>query len=464
MQKIISVSKRRGFIFPSSEIYGGFASCYDLGPLGAEMVENIKRAWWDRFVRRKSDMVGLSSTIIMNPKIWEASGHVSGFCDPLVECKQCHNRYRGDHLVSESDWKKLEKKLNEKKDENKEKEEFLNKNLPFCPACGKKVFTLPRNFNLMFKTFIGPVENETGKVYLRPETAQGMFVNFPNILNVSRKTLPFGIAQIGKAFRNEITPKNYIFRVREFEQMEIEYFIAKPKKDKDWQEKFDYWKKEIWQWIDYLGIKKQNIKENNIAKEELAHYSKKTIDFEYEFPFGRKELYGLAYRTDFDLKNHEKASGKNMKYRDPKTGEEYWPHVIEPTFGIERTLLAVLVESYKEEKISEKETRTLMKFPIWLAPIKLAVLPLMKNNRQIIEKAKQVYQMLNSFFVCQYDEVGSIGRRYRRMDEIGCPFAVTIDFETLEKDDVTLRDRDTMKQERIKIENLVEILKEKQEK
>ncbi len=418
IQKIISLCKRRGFIYPSSLIYGGMANSWDFGPLGVELIENIKRAWWDRFVRSRTDMVGISSAIIMNPEVWKSSGHLSGFSDPLVECKKCHSRHRGDH-VGES-----------------------------CPSCGEKdSFTPSRDFNLMFKTFIGPVEGEGGKAYLRPETAQGMFVNFKNILTSTRRRLPFGVAQTGKAFRNEITPGNYIFRTREFEQMEIEYFIEKPETDKQWEEVFEHWRNEMLLWIDFLGISRENIVELNVPAEDLAHYSKKTIDFEYRFPFGVKELYGLAYRTDFDLKNHEEHSGENMKYRHPDTGEEQWAHVIEPTFGVERTVLAVLVEHYAEE-----EDRVVMRFPSAIAPIKVAVLPLVKKQSV---RATEIYQKLSSSFACDYDEGGSIGRRYRRQDEIGTPLCITVDFE---EDSVTLRYRDSMEQIRVNLDKLEETI------
>jgi glycyl-tRNA synthetase len=455
MQKIISLCKRRGFIYPSSLIYGGMANSWDFGPLGVELLENIKRAWWDRFVRRRNDMVGLSSAIIMNPKVWEASGHIAGFCDPLIECKKCHTRHRADHLVSESEWKKIEKDLEKETD----KEKFIAEKLPACPDCGGKDYTLPKNFNLMFKTFIGPAEDSTSIAYLRPETAQGMFVNFSNIISTTRRTVPFGIAQIGKSFRNEITPKNYIFRSREFEQMEIEYFIPEPKDDADWEKYFNSWQKEIQEWIEFLGIKKENINENNIPLEELAHYSKKTIDFEYHFPFGVKELYGLAYRTNFDLKNHEKTSGISMKYRDLKTGKEYIPHVIEPSFGVERTALAVLLEAYDEEKVGEGDIRTVLRLPFFASPVKVAVLPLIKNKEELVEKAKKIQQELLEFFVCDYDEGGSIGKRYRRQDEAGTPICLTIDFETLDDNCVTLRERDSMKQTRVEILKLKETLR-----
>ncbi|MDD4062755.1 MAG: glycine--tRNA ligase, partial [Candidatus Pacebacteria bacterium] len=328
------------------------------------------------------------------------------------------------------------------------------------PSCGrKKTMTAPRNFNLMLKTYLGPIEDKNDLAYLRPETAQGIFINFKNITTTSRQSIPFGIAQVGKAFRNEITPGNYIFRTREFEQMEIEYFIKPPKQDSEWEDVFEGWRKSMLGWIEYLGIDLAKIHELDVPKEDLAHYSKKTIDFEYHFPFGVKELYGLAYRTDFDLKNHEQFSQKNLKYRDPVTGEEYWPHVIEPTFGLDRTLLAVLAECYKEEDTPEGDDRVVMAFPKWLAPVKVAILPLLKNNEEITKKSLEIYNNLKGSLSCEYDESGTIGRRYRRQDEIGTPFAITVDFDSLENDDVTVRDRDTMKQERIKIKDLKEYLK-----
>ncbi len=460
MEKITSLCKRRGFIFPSSEIYGGLANSWDLGPLGAEMKNNIKIEWWKIFVHSRADIVGLDSAIIMNPKVWEASGHISGFSDPLVECKECHRRFRADHLVGDEAWNK-EKDLFESLNEE-EKEKKIRELIEKCSGCGKKeTFGAPRNFNLMLKTFLGPLEDDNSRSYLRPETAQGMFINFKNVLGSSRKSIPFGMAQIGKAFRNEITPGNFIFRTREFEQMEIEYFIQPPKEDNEWEKIFDEWRIMMKKWISHLGISNENIHELNVPKEDLAHYSKKTIDFEYNFPFGVKELYGLAYRTDFDLKNHEENSGKNMKYRDIATGEEYWPHVIEPTFGVERTILAVLIESYKEEETPEGEIRTFMSFPAWLAPIKVAILPLVKNDSNVVSKAKAIYDDLKMKFACEYDESGTVGKRYRRQDEIGTPFALTIDFDTLNDNSVTVRERDTMKQERINIDNLEQYLMKK---
>lgn len=455
MDKIVSLCKRRGFIFPSSEIYGGLANAWDFGPLGVEMNNNIKTEWWRMFVRNRSDIVGIDSSIIMNPKVWDASGHISGFSDPLVECGECHRRFRIDHLVGDEVWNK--EKIEIEKLSEEKKVERVQELIQKCPDCKKeKTLSAPRNFNLMLKTFLGPVENSTTCAYLRPETAQGMFVDFKNVCNSSRQTVPFGIAQIGKAFRNEITPGNYIFRTREFEMMEIEYFIKPPKNEEDWNKPFDEWMNLMRGWITHLGLNHNNINELDVPIEELAHYSKKTIDFEYNFPFGMKELYGLAYRTDFDLRNHEEHSKNNMKYRDNVTGEEYWPHVIEPTFGIGRTLLAVLSEAYHED-----ETRIVMKFPFWLSPVKVSILPLVKNNEEIVSKACELYERLKETFICEYDESGTIGKRYRRHDEIGTPFAITIDFDTLDGQGVTVRNRDTMAQERVNLDNIKEYLYKK---
>jgi len=412
LDKIVSLCKRRGFIFPGSEIYGGFANTYDYGPLGVELKNNIKRLWWKKFVQSREDMVGLDSTLIMNPKVWEASGHLKEFSDPLVECKKCHQRFR--------------------------KDEIKNK----CPACGGPL-TEAKQFNLMFKTFIGPAEEQANVAYFRPETAQGMFVDFKNILDTSRKKLPFGIAQIGKAFRNEITPGNFIFRLREFEQMEIEYFIPVPQVKTDWEKYFEYWREQMIDWLKDLGVNLQKIHEIEIPEKERAHYSKRTIDFEYDFPFGQKELYGLAYRTDFDLKNH---------FKEPPY-EGSWPHVIEPTWGVDRSVLVTLLEAYTEEK-----DRVVLKLPRKLAPYQVAVFPLLANKPELVNLARKIYDNLKGDFMVAWDDRGNIGKRYYSQDEIGTPFCLTIDFESLEKDDVTIRDRDTMKQERIKIKDLKEIL------
>ncbi len=423
MEKIISLCKRRGFVFPGSEIYGGLANSWDYGPLGTELKNNIKRLWWKRFVQSRDDMVGIDASLIMNPKVWEASGHLATFSDPLVECKRCHTRFRADNI---------------------------NLDLP-CVKCGaQKQFTEPKQFNLMLKTFLGPAEEKNNIAYFRPETAQAMFVDFKSVLDTSRKTLPFGIAQAGKAFRNEITPGNFIFRTREFEQMEIEYFVL----EKDWEKYFEYWRKEMIEWIKNLGVDIKKVHEIEIPDKERAHYSKRTIDFEYEFPFGQKELYGLAYRTDFDLKNHEKSSGNNLKYKDPKTGQVFWPHVIEPTWGVDRSILVVLLEAYKEEK-----ERVVLKLPAKLAPYKAAVFPLLANKPELVELAKKIYDDLRKNMMVAWDDRGNIGKRYYSQDEIGTPYCITVDFDSLEKNDVTIRDRDTMKQERIKIDELAECLR-----
>ncbi len=434
LEKIVNLSKRRGFIFPGSEIYGGLANSWDYGPLGAELKKNIKDEWWNRFVRRRTDIVGLDAALMMNPKVWEASGHVAGFSDPLVECKKCHTRYRADQI---------------------------NINTA-CPNCGSKgTFTESKQFNLMFKTFMGPSEEKANTVYLRPETAQAMFVDFKNILETTRKRLPFGIAQMGKAFRNEITPGNFIFRTREFEQMEIEYFV----RPEEWEKHFEKWLKEMKRWLKDLGVSEKKLHYAEIPPEERAHYSKRTVDVEYEYPFGRKELYGLAYRGDFDLASHEKASGQDLKYVDPEEpGKKFLPHVIEPTWGVDRSVLVAMLEAYHEEEAptaekGEKETRIVMKFPAWLAPVKVAILPLSKKP-ELSKIAKPLYEELAEQFVCEYDETQSIGKRYRRQDEIGTPLCVTVDFDSIKDKAVTVRDRDTMKQKRVKITKLAEYLSE----
>ncbi len=421
MEKLVNLCKTRGFVFPGSEIYGGLANSWDYGPLGVELKNNIKQAWWKKFVTSRLDMVGIDAALIMNPKVWEASGHVSTFTDPLVECKNCHERYRADQI----DLAKA------------------------CAKCGQKgTFTEPASFNLMLKTWLGPKQDASAEVYFRPETAQAMFVDFPNILTSTRKRVPFGVAQIGKAFRNEITPGNFIFRQREFEQMEIEYFI----KADDWEKTFEYWLKEMHQWIAECGIKAELTHDLEVPKDELAHYSKRTVDIEYDFPFGRKELYGLAYRTDFDLKNHAEHSGKDMLYTDPATNEKYVPHVIEPTFGVDRTFLAVMASAYHEEEV-EGESRVVLRLPKHLAPVKVAVLPLSKKD-ELSSVALPLAEKLTKLFRTEYDETQSIGKRYRRQDEIGTPFCVTVDFETLEDQAVTVRERDSMKQERVPLAEL----------
>ena len=421
METIISLCKNRGFIYPGSEIYGGLANSWDYGPLGVELKNNIKQAWWQMFVHQRFDMVGLDAALIMNPKTYEASGHLEHFTDPLVECKECHARHREDHL----------------EEQNK------------CPDCGKEgVLTEPAMFNMMLKTFLGPKEEEASTVYFRPETAQAIFVDFPNILQTSRKRIPFGVAQIGKAFRNEITPGNFIFRTREFEQMEIEYFIH----GDEWEKHFEHWLTEMKRWVAFLGLPDNEVVYHEIKGDELAHYSKRTVDVEYKFPFGQSELYGLAYRTDYDLSKHQEVSGKDMQYTDPENSEKYLPHVIEPSLGVDRSVLAVLCSAYTEEEVNS-EKRVVMKLPKEIAPFKIAVLPLSKKP-ELMEVAKPVWELLSKNWNVDYDVTQSIGRRYRRQDEIGTPYCVTIDFDSLEDKQVTVRDRDTMKQDRIAISEL----------
>jgi len=451
MNKIVSLAKRRGFIFPGSEIYGGLANSWDYGPLGTELKNNIKNLWWERYVQRRKDIVGIDAAVIMNPKVWEASGHTKEFNDPLIECKKCHERFRADELLKEGDWKKEKTFLDTLSEADREK--HLTKLFGDCPSCGAKDnFTSPREFTLMFKTFLGPAHSDKSVVYLRPETAQGMFVDFKNVLTTSRLNIPFGIAQIGRAFRNEITPGNFIFRTREFEQMEIEYFI---KKD-DWEKYFEYWQKEMKEWMDAVGVDGKKIHEREVGEDERAHYSKRTIDFDFDFPFGRKELYGLAYRTDFDLRNHAESSGENLKYKDTETGEEFFPHVIEPTWGVDRTVLAVLASSYREDG-----ERVVLSIKPRMAPYKAAIFPLLANKPQLVELAQKIYDDLQKNFMVAWDDRGNIGKRYYSQDEIGTPYCITIDFDSLENKDVTVRDRDTTKQERVKISELKSFLEER---
>jgi len=439
MSKIVSLAKRRGFIFPSSEIYGGFSSCYDFGPLGVEMKNNIKKAWWDEMTKFHENIVGLDSAILMSPKVWQASGHLTaGFADELVECKSCHKRFRLDEISR-------------------------GQTPVSCPECGGKL-TEPRKFNLMMKTFVGPVEDEASQTYLRAETCQGIYMNFGNVLNSMRLKIPFGICQIGKAFRNEITPKDFIYRTREFEQMEMQWFCH----FKEAEKYFSYWEKERMSWYINLGIKKENLRIKEVPKKDLPHYAKKAIDIEYKFPFGWKEIEGVHNRGDWDLSNHSKYSGEDLRYFDEKDKKKYFPFIIETSVGVDRSFLAFLCDSYQEIKggrtkttESTKEVEILLKLDKKLAPIKVAVLPLVRNKLELVKKAKEVYQLLKPHFTCQYDELGSIGRRYRRQDEIGTPYAITIDFETLKQNDLTIRDRDTMVQERVKINDLIEFLQEK---
>ena len=425
MGKIVSLCKRRGFIFQSSEVYGGLASCWDYGPLGVELKRNIKNYWWKKVVQERDDMVGIDASIMMHPQVWVASGHVANFSDPLVECKNCRHRFRSTDI-----------------------------DLTACPDCGGQL-TEPRMFNLLFKTHMGPVEDEANTIYLRPETAQAQFVNFLNVQATTRKKLPFGIAQVGKSFRNEITTGNFIFRTREFEQMEIEYFV-KPGTDMEW---FDYWVNERLNYYIGMGIRKENLRLRKHDDEELAHYAKGCFDVEYKFPIGWSEIEGIANRGDFDLTQHSKHSGKMLDYFDEEKNERYIPYVIEPSSGVDRTLLAVLADAYDEEP-ADKEVRTVLHIKPELAPIKVAILPLSRNEK-LAPKSKEVYALLRPHFMTQYDDAQSIGRRYRRQDEIGTPYCVTIDFQSLEDNQVTIRDRDSMQQDRVPIPELLDALRAK---
>lgn len=452
MEKVVSLCKRRGFVFPGSEIYGGLANTWDYGPYGVELKNNVKKAWWKKFVQDREDMVGLDASILMNPRVWEASGHVSSFSDPLMDCRNCKERVRGDKIIEErlgveaAAGKSL-----------KEIGEIIQKEKIPCPKCGKCEFTEARSFNLMFKTHQGVIEESSALVYMRPETAQGIFVNFKNVLATTRKKLPFGIGQIGKAFRNEITPGNFTFRTREFEQMEIEYFI----KTGTGVEIFENWKKECWDFYTGLGLDKDKLRFREHDPKELSHYSKMTVDIEYDFPFGWGELLGLAHRGTFDLTQHTKFSGEELNYFDSETNEKFIPEVIEPSFGLDRSVLTFLIGAYDEDEVGG-ENRVVMRFHKDLAPIKVAILPLVKNKEPITAKAREIYNMVKKDYSTEYDESGSIGKRYRRQDEIGTPFCVTIDFDTIEKDDsVTIRDRDSTNQERVKIRDLMKILAEK---
>ena len=442
MEKVQTLARNRGFVYPDSEIYGGMANTWDLGPLGVELKNNLKQLWWKFFVQSHDNMVGVDSAIIMNPRVWEASGHVGEFGDVLVDCKKCQNRFRADHIIEEVIQIDVEGKT------SKEISEILTKNKVKCPSCGATDFTEPRQFNLLFKTHVGVIEDDKSAAYLRGETAQGMFTNFKNIVATSRKRVPFGIAQIGKAFRNEITPGNYIFRTREFEIAEFEYFIHPG----DWEKPFEFWLANMHEFADIIGLPKNKLHDHDIPKEKLAHYSKRTVDIEFDFPFGQKELWGIAYRQDYDLSRHIEYSKEDLSYTDPMTSEKYVPHVIEPTFGVERTMLAILCSAYSEDMVGD-ESRTVLRLPMTLAPFKFAVLPLSKKP-ELEGNAKEVWTLLSKLGNTDYDETQSIGKRYRRQDEIGTPYCITVDFETLEDNAVTVRDRDTMKQTRIKINEL----------
>lgn len=451
MDKIVALCKGRGFVYPGSEIYGGLANTWDYGPLGVELKNNIKKAWWKKFVQESPYNVGLDSAILMNPQTWVASGHLGGFSDPLMDCKACKTRHRADKLIEDFDG------TNTGGWSNEQLVNYIKKKGIKCPVCGKQDFTDIRQFNLMFKTFQGVTEDSKSEIYLRPETAQGIFVNFANIQRTTRKKVPFGVGQIGKSFRNEITPGNFIFRVREFEQMELEFF-CKPGTDLEW---FSFWRKYCKDWLLSLGIKEEDLRLRDHDPEELCFYSKATTDFEYKFPFGWGELWGIADRTDYDLTQHQNESGKSLEYFDPDDNSKYIPYVIEPSLGVERLFLTIVCNAYDEETIGEGDVRTVMHLHPALAPVKAAVLPLTKKLK---EPAMEVYSMLAKKFNVEYDEAGQIGKRYRRQDEIGTPFCITYDFDTLEKDGcVTVRDRDTMEQERVKIEDLVAYLDKKLE-
>ena len=453
METLVSLCKNRGYIYPGSEIYGGLANTWDYGPLGSELKNNIKAAWKKKFIQENPHNVGLDAAILMNPETWVASGHIGGFSDPLIDCKECKTRHRADKLIEE--WSHEQgKDMIADGMSDKELMDFIEKNNIPCPNCGKSNFTNIRKFNLMFKTFQGVTEDSTSEIYLRPETAQGIFVNFKNVLRTTRKKLPMGIAQIGKAFRNEITPGNFIFRTREFEQMELEFF-CKPGEDLEW---FEYWRSYCKNWLLSLGMKEENIRLRDHSKEELVFYSKATTDIEFAFPFGWGELWGVADRTDYDLSRHMEHSKQDLSYMDPETNEKFVPYCIEPSLGCDRAALAFLCNSYDEEEIAEGDTRIVLHLHPALAPFKVAILPL---SKKLSEKAEKVYSDLSKYFMCDYDVTGSIGKRYRRQDEIGTPYCVTIDFDTLEDDTVTIRDRDTMEQIRLKIEELKDWVQDK---
>ena len=446
METLVALCKNRGFIYPGSEIYGGLANTWDYGPLGNELKNNVKNAWRKKFIQEQKNVVGLDSAILMNPETWVASGHVGGFSDPLIDCRECKTRHRADKLIEEWAHEQGKDMIADGMSE-KELIDFIKENNIPCPNCGKTNFTDIRKFNLMFKTSQGVTEDKKSEIYLRPETAQGIFVDFKSVLRTSRKKIPMGIAQIGKAFRNEITPGNFIFRTREFEQMEMEFF-CKPGTDLEW---FKYWKDYAENWLLSLGIKKENIRLRDHSKEELVFYSKATTDIEFNFPFGWGELWGIADRTDYDLSRHMEHSKEDLTYQDLETKEKYIPYVIEPSLGADRVVLAFLCNAYEEEEIDKGDVRTVLHLHPALAPYKVAILPL---SKKLSEKANEVYDKLSKKFMCDYDETGSIGKRYRRQDEIGTPFCVTIDFDTLEDETVTIRDRDTMEQIRLKIEDL----------
>ncbi len=446
MEKIVALCKSRGFVYPGSEIYGGLANSWDYGPLGVELKNNVKKAWWKKFVQESPFNVGVDCAILMNPQVWVASGHVGGFSDPLMDCKECKERFRADKLIedfiAEFGLSDVVESMS-----NEQMKSYIDEKSIKCPNCGSKNFTDIRQFNLMFKTHAGVTEDSKNVVYLRPETAQGIFVNFRNVQRTSRKKIPFGIGQIGKSFRNEITPGNFIFRTREFEQMELEFF-CQPGTDMDW---FEYWKKFCIDWLKALSMQEKSMRIRDHSQEELSHYSKATTDIEFLFPFGWGELWGVANRTDYDLMQHQNQSGQDMSYFDPNTNEKYVPFCIEPSLGADRVTLAFLCDAYDEEEVTEGDTRVVMRFHPALAPVKAAVFPL---SKKLSEGAEKIYAELSKFFNCEYDDAGSIGKRYRRQDEIGTPYCITYDFDSIEDNSVTVRDRDTMEQQRIRIDEL----------
>ncbi len=453
MEKIVALAKNRGFVYPGSDIYGGLANAWDYGPLGVELKNNVKKAWWKKFIQDSPYNVGVDCAILMNPQVWVASGHVGGFSDPLIDCKDCKTRHRADKLIE--DWNK-ENNIDISVDgwKNDQLMDYIKEKGVKCPNCGSGNFTDIRKFNLMFKTFQGVTEDSKSEIFLRPETAQGIFVNFKNVQRTTRRKIPFGIGQIGKSFRNEITPGNFTFRTREFEQMELEFF-CEPGKDLDW---FRYWKDFCHKWLLNLGIKESSLKLRDHSKEELSHYSNATTDIEFLFPFGWGELWGIADRTDFDLKQHMEHSKDDLSYFDPTTNEKYVPYCIEPSLGADRVALAFLCDAYDEEEVAEGDVRTVLRFHPAIAPVKAAILPL---SKKLGDDANKVYEKLTKKYVCEYDETGSIGKRYRRQDEIGTPFCITFDFDSLNDQSVTVRDRDTMQQVRIKIDELEQYFESK---
>ena len=451
MEKVVSLCKNRGIIYPGSEIYGGLANTWDYGPLGVEFKNNVKKAWWKKFVQQSKYNVGLDSAILMNPEVWVASGHVGSFSDPLIDCKECKSRFRADKLIEDFYFENNLGDINVDGWENEKVEELMKEKNICCPNCKKQNFTGIRRFNLMFKTFQGVTEDSKSEIYLRPETAQGIFVNFKNIARTSRKKVPFGIAQVGKSFRNEITPGNFTFRTREFEQMELEFF-CKPGEDLKW---YEYWKNYSFNWLLSLGMSEETLRLRDHEQEELSFYSKATCDIEFLFPFGWGELWGIADRTDYDLSRHIEVSGEDLRYIDPVTNEKYIPYCIEPSLGADRVALAFLCNAYDEEEIGEGDVRTVLRLHPALAPFKAAILPLTKK---LSDKSDEIYDELSKYFMIDTDVSGSIGKRYRRQDEVGTPFCITVDFDTLEDDCVTVRFRDTMEQERIKISELKDFI------